>query len=186
MNQMQLDLHVPASFRQRLQICLTSLHELRQRQQNPVQKMGKSSMHQILEAKPCLYSISVMVRSLQPSQLMRIGNRACRPEVGYSLRSKLAGTFILDMEVRLLISSNRNLLSVRAGSSGRVQRSRSEAKLMDIWDNLLSYYKYYNFYVVCISIIEVGWQIIRVAHPILHFRHMEFKIYICFIIANQY
>lgn len=79
---MHCDLHFPASFLHLLQICFTSLQEFKHRQQNPVQKNGSNKKHQVLEAHPCSYYISVMVKSLQPSQLISTGNRECLPEVG--------------------------------------------------------------------------------------------------------
>ena len=79
---MQLDLHVPASLRHLLQMCLTSLQEFKQRQHSPVQKQGNNKMHQAQEADPCSCSMSVIVRSLQESQFISTGNRACLPDVG--------------------------------------------------------------------------------------------------------
>ena len=72
---MHLDLQIPISFLQLLHERLTSLQELRQRQQKPVQKNGSKRKHQVLDAQPCSYSISVIVNALQWSQLTSTGNR---------------------------------------------------------------------------------------------------------------
>jgi hypothetical protein len=72
-DQIQLDLQTPTSFLHLLQKCLTSLQEFKHRQQQPVHKKGNSKKHQVLEAHPCSYSISVIVKSLQPSQFIKTG-----------------------------------------------------------------------------------------------------------------
>lgn len=52
-NQTQEDLHVPRSAPHFVQECLTSLHEFKHKQQNPVHKKGINKVHHILEAIPC-------------------------------------------------------------------------------------------------------------------------------------